>query len=54
MNEESFLPPRGNRATGRKTNPNSSYKCPNPHSEIQSMKPLPQVTLELAIRHNER
>jgi hypothetical protein len=36
-----FLPPR-TRATGRKHNPNSGYKCPNPHSKYQTIKPLPQ------------
>jgi hypothetical protein len=53
MNEESFLPPRGKGPQGEKQNPNSGYKCPNPHSEIQSMKPLPQVTLEEVTRHNK-
>ena len=45
-NEEALLPP-SKRATGRKPNPNRGYKCPNPHSEYQTVKPLPQETLEL-------
>ena len=47
MNEESFLPPREKGPQeGRRQNPNSGYKYSNPHSENQTMKPLPQVTLE--------
>jgi hypothetical protein len=46
IDEGKFLPPRekGHREENRK--PNSGYKCPNPHSENQAIKPLPQVTLE--------
>jgi hypothetical protein len=42
IGEESFLPPREKGPQGEKQNPNSGYKSPNPHSEIQSMKPFPK------------
>jgi hypothetical protein len=52
MNERSFLPP-STRATGRKPNPNRGYKCPNPHSEYQTAKPLPQVDFRRGYKGTE-